>query len=163
MSKITYVPGPDDRVETIAYGRKWKANVPVEIADTAGYAIMESVRSERPDGTVVLTTRERKVTILEMARGNPSFQIEGETKAAVKTPSPREMSTPGEYRAYAQHWFRDETSAGAFKERWADEEELREQCGMTHDDVRFLEPFMNARLHELTQAAKEERAARRRA
>lgn len=163
MTQITYMPPADEPSQMKWGGRTFKANVPVDMTDKDGYYIMESVRTERPDGVIVLTSRERFVTFEEMAKGNPMFKVEGHEKESVVPLDPSEMSTPTQYRAYALEWFRDAIDPVEFRQRWRDEADLREQCGMTHDDVRFLEPHMNTRLNELKEVSKGERVARRRA
>ena len=72
---MVYLPPENEPAVMVIYGRTWKANVAQDVKDDDGYTIMESVRTLNPDGTSVLTSRERKVPILEIARGHPMFQV----------------------------------------------------------------------------------------
>jgi hypothetical protein len=154
MIRIIYEPPADEPSTIIWGGRRFKANVPESIPDDAGYVIMETVASERPDGTIVRVPRERKVTYAEMARGNSYFRIEGEEKQVRKLPTEEEMCTPAEYRRYMQHWLKSETDLGRLRQRFEAEEDLREQCMMNDDDLRALRPFIDIRAVELKEAAK---------
>jgi hypothetical protein len=154
MIKIIYDPPPDEPNFVIWGARRFKANMPESLPDDAGYVIMETVASERPDGTVVRVPRERKVTYAEMARSNPNFRIEGETKPERKLPAEDEMCTPAEYRLHVQHWLKSETDLTRLRQRFEAEEDLREQCMMTDEDLRALRPFIDIRADELKQAAK---------
>ena len=160
--KIIYTPGEGDPATTTAYGRRWRANVPIEMSENDGYTVMESVRSQAMDGTSVLTTRERKISILELARGNPSFQVGDEPQQTVaRRLEPDDVEDAANYRKYAMQWFPDETSVAGFQQRWEDEEGMRERCGVTDEDVKFLTTSIKIRLHELERAAKDERIAAR--
>ena len=155
--KLTYIP-PENESSAIGWGgRRWKANVPQEVSEDDGYTIMESVREKNPDGTMVLISRERKVSLIEMARGNPMFQVGDEIKQTRRRLSHEDVETAAQYREYAEQWFKDETDAKSFKERWEDEEGMRERAGVSDDDVSFLRPHLKNRLHELEQAAMTER------
>jgi hypothetical protein len=164
MSKFIYRPPPDEPAEMITYNRRWKANVPVEISEDPnkdGILVSETVRQNNPDGTYFLITRERRIGLAEILRGNRMFEEDGVERAAPPEVHPEDMTMPGEYRAYAQKWFLEEIDLHAFQERWDDEAELREQCGMTPDDVRALQPFFNQRMATLKQGAKDERLRQR--
>jgi hypothetical protein len=154
MSKITYRPRPGNPAETIWAGYRFLANVATEIPNNAGYPVTESVRQNLADGTYVLVTRERFVTLLEKARDNPEFQVEGEPRAEVQQVHPEQMTTPAQYRAYAEQWFMGEDDLAQFQERWDDEEALREQCGVTRDDLRALEPVFKLRIDAIKQMLK---------
>ena len=156
--KMVYLPPENEPAVMKIYGRTWKANVPQDVKDDDGYTIMESVRTLNPDGTSVLTSRERKVSILEIARGHPMFQVGDEPKEARKQRwDVEDVETATHYRAYAQQWFKEETSLERFQERWDDEEGLRERAGVSDDDISFLKTFMGPRLRDLQNAARDER------
>lgn len=156
--KCTYVPPDGEAASTVAYGRKWRANVPVDLPDDAAIPCMESVRTTNPDGTVILTTVTRLIPIIELMRGNSSFQVGDEpTQQVERRLAPDDVETAPDYRRYALQWFAEETSVKGFQERWEDEEGMRERAGVTDDDINYLKTFMGPRLHELQTAARDDR------
>lgn len=77
--KITYIPQADDDSHTcVAYGIKFPANVPIEVDERRSIEVEETLRKDADDGTFKLVTIKKRLTIIELARGNPSFQVEGE-------------------------------------------------------------------------------------
>lgn len=96
--KITYLPqDEDDPHKVVAYDITFPANVPVEVDPKAGYEIEETKRVTADDGTWKLIPVKRFVTIVEMARGNPTLTVEGEAPPAKRGPGrPRKVATAGE-------------------------------------------------------------------
>lgn len=89
MTKVTYVPDADEPSETTWNGVTFKANVPLELTDKQGYEIEEGKRYEDKDGNTRIKTVHRFVTMIEMARGNPSFVVEDN-----QTPPPKRRGRP---------------------------------------------------------------------
>lgn len=117
---ITYVPGDGDPAEVTWNGHKFQANVPRPVANP---------------------------TMIEQAKGNLCFTVEGHDKKA--GPDPSEPKTPEAYKAYAVDWFKKATSAADFESRWDDEEDMRERAGVGSDDIDWLESIARPRLAEL--------------
>lgn len=86
--KVVWRGTEDEAVETIAYKRRWEANVPQEVDDKDGYEIEESVRMDNPDGTFKLVPQVRKVTYIEMMRNNPCFDVGEDVKKHQKRKRP---------------------------------------------------------------------------
>lgn len=130
---VTYKPGPSDPTETVWNGHKFSANVP------------------RP---VTVVTDDKGVpnphSMIELAKGNPWFEVEGHDKKAL--PDPGEPKTPEAYKAYAVNWFKTARTATDFESRWDDEEGMRERAGVGSDDIEWLNSLSVPRLAELKKA-----------
>ena len=159
--KAMYVPGEGAPATVSAYGRKWRANVPIELSDKDTYLIMETVATQAGDGSTVRTARERQVPITEIMAGNPQFQLGDERKEAAQPITADQVETALDYRRYVKQWLTEETRVEELKQRWEDDEGLRERAGVGDDDVKFLRTFVSGRVRELEMLAKEERQARR--
>lgn len=120
---VTYVPGDGDPAETTWNGHKFQANVPRPVSNP---------------------------TMVELAKGNMCFEVEGHDKKAA--PPPGAPKTPEEYKAYAVGWFKKAKSAADFQERWEDEAPLREKAGVGTDDVEWLQSIGDPILAELKKA-----------
>lgn len=100
MTKITWRGTQDEALETYAFNRHWEANVAQDITEADGFEIEESERTTLPDGTVRLTTKARRISIIEAARKNPCFDVEGEEKEHKKRGRPPKVRDAAEEHAY---------------------------------------------------------------
>jgi hypothetical protein len=157
MTKVTYIPrDPTDPAVMIWNGVKFPANVPVELDDKLhGYKVPLPKNSIDPaTGEPRTKHYETWVTMAALAKGNPSFQVEGEAPAAARKPGrPRIPRTSEDYRAHAQAWIAAADNHEELEERWTEEEALRERCGVGDDDLSYLRPFFEAKHHELKKQA----------
>lgn len=113
LPMITYIPiHPGDPADTLWNRHRFRANVPVKVRDVA-------------QG---LTAKQ----MVEAARNNPWFLVEGEEQAQA-TPSIPE--TPEQYRSYAIGWIRTSTNSKEMAARWRSEEDLRVQCGVSNEEL----------------------------
>jgi hypothetical protein len=95
-TKVTYIPlNPTDPNVTVWNGVKFFANVPVTL-DPARHFVIAPLPKEHvlPDGTVQTRHSDGKVSMIDLAKSNPSFQVEGFPRAKVKT-SKRVLPPPG--------------------------------------------------------------------
>jgi len=93
---VTYIPLNDHDPHTMVWnGVKFHARVPV-ILDPSKHFVVAPLPKEHilPDGTVQTRHSEGKVSMIELAKANPSFQVEGFPRAKVKT-SKRIVPPPG--------------------------------------------------------------------
>lgn len=155
MTKVTYVPRePTDPAMMIWNGVKFPANIPVELDPNNrahGYPVPMPKHSVDPSTGEPRTKHiETWVSMVDLAKTNPSFQVEGEVPAAVRKPGrPRTPRTSEDYRAHAQMWITSSEDPDEMVERWGDEEPLREKCGVGDDDVSYLRPLFDSRLRQL--------------
>jgi hypothetical protein len=119
--ELTYVPGPDDPAQTRWRGFTFQANVPRKI-DSA--------------------------EMLEAARGNPHFRVNGEKPA----PSKVEPTTTNQYRGWAIKWVRECKSLDDLIGRWASERSLRDKCEVGDDDLRQMRPFIDPAFENMMKA-----------
>lgn len=132
LPKITYTPIHDgDPANTLWNRHRFRANVPVAVQDVKGG----------------LSAKE----MVEAARGNPWFQVEGEEQA--KT-TPTVPETPEQYRMHAIAWIRTAIGSGEMVRRWGAEEELRTECGVGDDDVAYIQSIYRPRLVILKDSEK---------
>lgn len=139
----SYPDGTSEPAVCLAYGRKFPANVPVELTDRD--TVLQMFTEKLPDGH----TRgvERHVPIAEACRGNPSFEVVGATRAR---PGPKpKPKTADEYRAHALAWLATTEDADDLRERWQSEEQMREACGVSDADLKLMEPQFTAKYHQL--------------
>jgi hypothetical protein len=154
MTKVTYVPqsASDPHVKPMN-GINFPANVPVELdPKNRAHGYNQLVRIEKEDpvtGRKMYEYKETWVSLIETLKGHSDFQIEGEAPAVRKAGRPRSPKTPDEYRSYAQGWISGSEDADELLQRWDDEANLREKIGVGDDDVSYLRPFFDARLHLL--------------
>lgn len=159
MTKVTYIPrDPTDPAVMIWNGVKFPANVPVELDPKKlahGYDVPLPRKITDPvTGREMLEYKETWVSMIDQAKGNPSFQVEGEVPAAARKPGrPRIPRTSEDYRSYALAWISAMEDVQDLAERWDAEETLRENIGVGEDDLKYLTPFFQAKHHELKKQA----------
>lgn len=120
---ITYTPIHDGDPHSTLWNRhRFHANKPVDVADIKNG----------------LTAAE----MIELAKGNPWFKVEGFDQAKAKPSVP---DTSEQYRGYAVGWIRVSHSTKEMARRWRDEEDLRIQCGCGEDDVEYIQTIYKAR------------------
>lgn len=130
--RLIYTPQDEgDPAVTVWNRHRFMANVPTEIRD---------IRNG-------LSAQE----MIERAKGNKSFQIEGVEKVVKAVAVP---NTSEQYRAYAANWIRDAKSSTQLVSRWDSEKELREDCGCGTDDNEFCAGLFNPRKAALEKAEK---------
>lgn len=133
---VTYVPQPGDPAETMWNGHRFVANVPRPV---------------------------KHVAMIEQAKSNPWFEVEGHDKSGDADPGMPKDSDG--YRRHAVDWFkatdwyskRDDQgrpmpNSKEFEDRWESEEKLREACGVGGDDLEYLDKLYTPRLAELKKA-----------
>lgn len=155
--KVTYRPiEPTDPAFIEWNNIRFDANVPVDLdAANKAHGYMIPMPIERIiDGEVRTLHKEKWVPMIELAKGNPAFEV-GEPAASApprkgRPPAPK---TPEEYRAHAQRWIVAITDPDDLATRWGSEQELREKCGCGEDDVAWLNQFYEQRHQMLTALA----------
>lgn len=157
--KVTYCPGPEDRAQTIWNGITFHAGRAMVLSlDNKRHYIENDLpkQQEMEDGTYVTRTVKTKVSMIELAKGNPHFEVEGFPRFVRPMAEGRRPQTADEYRSWAQSWFADAgsedgdiQSAKEMLERWDDEEALRDRIGVGEDDVIFLKPFFDMKVAQL--------------
>jgi hypothetical protein len=143
-AEVTYIPGDGDPHRVTWGGLEFKAHIPTLVPLT--HAISVPMRKEHvlDDGTVQSRNIETRVSLVELARGNPSFSVDG-VQAERKAGTARVPSSNDEYRGYAIAWIANSTGAAAMDTRWEAEAALRGQCGVDDKDIAYLRPFFEAR------------------
>jgi hypothetical protein len=151
-SAVTYLPTDGDPIKVVWNGIEFRANVPVDLPH--GKTILVPMRKEynTPEGDLRAKSVETRISMVELARGNPSFSVDG-VQAERKIGTARLPTDNDQYRGYAMHWIRDATTLSALNMRWDSEAALRERCGCDDKDVNWLRPFLEARRDEVKQAA----------
>lgn len=121
---ITYIPiHPGDPADTLWNRHRFRANVPVVPKDVkGGLSALEMV---------------------EAAKGNPWFAVQGEEQAQT---TPTVPETPEQYRMHAVGWIRTATSSRDMMAKWRSEEALRTECGVADDDVEYIQSIYKPRL-----------------
>jgi hypothetical protein len=123
LPKITYIPiHPGDPADTLWNRHRFRANVPVQVQSVVGGLTAEQM--------------------VEAARGNPWFAVEGEEQA--KT-TPTVPETPEQYRMHAVAWIRTAVESKEMARRWRSEDDLRVQCGCGDDDVEYIQTIYKSR------------------
>lgn len=157
MTKVTYVPqDPSDPAMMIWNGVKFPANVPVDLDPKLhGYKVpLPKVTHDPVTGRRMTEHIETWVPMVETAKTNPSFRVEGEAPAVARKPGrPRVPRTSEDYRSHAQAWIAAANDHEELEERWTTEEPLRERCEVGEDDLSYLRPFFEAKHHELKKQA----------
>ena len=153
MTKVTYVPGETDPAVTIWNEVRFTANVPVDLDPEKHMVVVPMPEVTMVDGQRRTTHYERRVSMIELARNNPSFVVEGESTARRPPGRPRLPKTAEEYRSYARAWFTTADDPNDLTERWNHEADLRERCECGEDDVEYLNGFYSARYLELSKSA----------
>ena len=151
-SEITYIPGPQDLPRVKWHNIEFKAHVPVKVRNTDGYLVPLRQEALTADGDVRAKSPERKVTYVELARGNPSFSVNGEAPFSRTEGKSRTPDSPDAYRGYAINWIARSNDAATMDARWQAEADLRERCGCDDNDLMYLRPFFEAQ-HDRVSAA----------
>lgn len=145
IDEITYCPGDGDPVRVTWNGLEFKAHIPTKVSKTHTVLAPMPTHVTMPDGTIQTKHIEKKIPMAELARGNPSFMVNGEAPAAKVSPKTRTPETPDEYRGYALYWIAGSTEASALDARWHNEEMLRNRCGVNDEDIAYIRPFLEAK------------------
>jgi hypothetical protein len=165
MAKVTYIPRENgDPISTHMIGIcdggaadfAFRAGEPVEIPDDAYILQLVRIESVNAEGLPRGIGKEQKVALIDILAANPYFSVEknGQHIGEILPPKRGRPATPKtaqEYRAYAQAWIAATTNHSVLQNRWADEAALREKLDVHDDgdDVRFLQPFYEAKYHAL--------------
>jgi hypothetical protein len=152
IDEITYHPGEGDPVRTKWNGVEFRAYVPVKVSAKHTVIVPMPINQTLPDGTIVTKHVDKRIPMVELAKGNPRFSVNGEAPASNKPGSERVPSTSDEYRGYAISWIAKSTAASAMDARWEAEDSLREKCGCVDSDIAYLRPFFEARHSEVKAA-----------
>jgi hypothetical protein len=147
---IIYRPGEGDPAITIWNGYRFRANEPKPIPEDA-----------------VVAHDKSPMRMVDLARGNPHFEVAGEKRARARnagkpgktekgdsaTTDPR-LLTSEDYRAHAVAWINAADDFDALVKQWDDEEEMRALAGVGEDDIDFLQQFY-APKHDALKKAKQ--------
>ena len=162
MTKVTYVPPnePGYPASTVWNDITFHANVPVDL-DPAnrehGYMVpVVEAWIDPPTQQRRTKAVEKWVSMIELAKTNPHFQVEGEVVPAAARRSPgrhKPPKTADEYRDHAIGWITAADDHDKLAERWNDEEALRERCGIGDEDIGYLRLIFDAKHYELKKQA----------
>ena len=159
--KITYIPGPQDPVETTVGGDgtldadgnptgiRFKANIPQQIARNVTSMVLIRDERENADGMIVSRSVERRVPLVDLLRDNPCFSINDEPPRVREVGGNRLPTDPDQYRGYAYDWIGRESNERNLRLRWQGEEAIRNRLGVTVEDMRQLIPFYQGKLLSL--------------
>ena len=156
---ITYIPlDHGDPVENVFGGIRFKANVPVEVPRTHTILQLIVEKIETKDGELRTHGVERQIPLIEVLRGNSSFEIDGVRPERIK-PHARVPEDADQYRGYCINWIFASTSADSMDKRWIGEEGLRRRCGVSPSDIDQLRPFFESRRMECAELDKQRHVA----
>jgi hypothetical protein len=153
MTKVTYVPRSHDDPASIVWNNiTFPANFAVDLDPVRhSYFVpivevwIDPVSQEKRSKAT-----EKRMAMAEIAKGNPSFQVEGMPVPRASAPGrSKPPKTPEEYRVHAMTWIKGADSLSDL-ERWNDEEMLREKCGCGEDDTNYLQPHFDAKFKQLS-------------
>jgi hypothetical protein len=153
VDEITYIPSEGAPSRTEWNGIKFIAGVPVKVSRKHTVLVPLPVETTAADGTIQTRHLEKRLPMVELAKNNPDFSVNGEPPAARKDGVVRLPSNPDEYRGYAINWIARSTAAGAMRQRWEAEAPLRDKCGCDDNDIAYLMPFYEARIEQTSEAA----------
>src|SRR5437899_475089 len=138
--EITYIPGEGDPAKTTWNGVTFHANKPVKVSRR--HTVLVPMRQEfsAPDGSIISRAIEKRIPMVELAKGNPFFSVNGKEPAKRIEGKARVPDTPETYRGYAMAWIAEATSDRSIDARWAAEAGLREKCGVNDADIAWLMP-----------------------
>jgi hypothetical protein len=129
LPTIMYTPiHPGDPAATLWNRHRFMANVAVKVRDV-------------PQG---LTAKE----MIEAARNNPWFKVEGEEQAST---APIIPETPEQYRSFAIGWIRTATTSREMAARWKSEEGLRIDCGVSDTEITDIQAVYKNRMDIMKQ------------
>jgi hypothetical protein len=149
---VTYVPGDGDPNRTVWNGVEFRANIPVTIPYSKTVSALLRKETIGPEGEIRSRGVETTISMVELARKNPSFMVDG-VQAERKFGSQRLPTDPDQYRGYALGWIRESNTLRQLEQRWEGEAPLREKCGLELKDENYLRPFLEARRDQLKEAA----------
>jgi hypothetical protein len=148
-AEVVYTPlDPGDGHETTFAGIRFKANVATAVPLSLTYPVTVREEVKAPDGMVHTRGVERRRSAVEALRDNPHFKVDGKQAPRPDDLKARVPDTPEQWRAYAIGWINVSTNAKAMDTRWDGEATLRERCGCSGDDIRYVRPFFDARRAE---------------
>jgi hypothetical protein len=150
---------PADPVETTFAKILFRANEPVEVADTVTVQQLVVEKRETPEGETRSKGREMQVPLYRVLAGNPWFEIDGVKSERQKPATHRVPTSPDEYRGYAIAWIAASTSAVTMDKRWIAEDNLRRACGVSADDMAYVMPFFEAKREECADVESRRRVA----
>ena len=160
MDEFVYIPGPGDPNHTtiggevqnnlVVGGVTFVGNEPQRLPrrSTTTQVLVRQER-ELPDGQIVSRSIEKRVSLFELLRENPSFMINGIPPKPKAGLAPKLPTDPDAYRGYAIGWIREARDAPTIQARWDGEEMLRERLGVSASDLAFIVPFLQGRLLDL--------------
>lgn len=154
---ITYTPLQDgDPIRTVWNGLEFQANKPVPVPMFASYDTPLSMPVvDKKTGIITRVTSEVKMSVVERAKQNPYFRVEGFTqaKAADRPRTTWDLpKTSAGYRSWCLQWFLEQTDAKELEERWMLEDDLRKKCMYDSDDEAWVRPFRDMRIAQLAGA-----------
>jgi hypothetical protein len=153
-AEITYVPLNRDDPHTVTWaGIEFRAHLPRRVSLKATYLVPTRVEHVMADGTVTTKHVEKPQSLIELARSNPSFTVDG-VGSKQKAGTARTPQDAKEYRGYCTRWIAASTDPAEMDTRWAAEEALRDHCGCDGMDVEYLRPFFEAQKDVLSDRAK---------
>jgi hypothetical protein len=130
LPTITYTTiHPGDPADTLWNRHRFRANIPVKVRDV-------------PQGLTAMQ-------MVEAARNNPWFIVEGEEQAKATPITPE---TPEQYRSYAIGWIRTSVTVREMESRWRSEDDLRIQCGVSDQELADINGVRKNRLDIMKQA-----------
>jgi len=162
MAKVTYRPGIHDPSTVVWNEIEFQANIPVELTDENTITIDMPVQHVTDDGLIRTITRRQKIPMVDAAKGNPFFRVEGE--AAPKAPVMKSPINAEQYKLWATKWINEADDYDLLMERWENETKLRERCKAVGAVEGELNALFTQRAAVLKRAAGvEERRLRARA
>ena len=149
---VAYIPGDGDPNKVVWNGVEFRANVAIELPSTKTVRVSVRKEYQTPEGDLRSRSVDQFIPMIELAKGNPSFSVDG-VQSARRMGSARLPVDNDQYRGYALAWIRDATSLSQLTQRWDAEESLRDRCGCDTKDIQWLRPFLEARREEVREAA----------
>jgi hypothetical protein len=144
--EITYFPSEGDPPRTTWNGLTFLAHIPTKVSKTHTILVPMPQTTQMPDGTLQTRHIEKRVSMVEIARNNPHFMVNGERAAMPEKAKLRVPESPDEYRGYAMRWIAGSTDASSMDVRWTAEQALRDRCGVNDGDIAYLRPFFEAKV-----------------
>lgn len=147
---ITYTPlNEGDPIRTEWNGLLFHANKPLPVPSGASYLVPMAIESvDKKTGIITKTVTEMRMSMVERAKLNPYFKVDGfdQARRPGKVQSQFDLpKTSIAYRSWVLGWLAEMTDATELDERWEAEEQLRERCLYDAADESFLIPFVDAR------------------
>jgi hypothetical protein len=101
VDEITYIPEEGDPIRVHWNGIEFKAHMPTKVSRKHAYGVPMRTQHTLADGTIVTKHIEKRVTMVELAKGNPKFSVNGEAPAKKREGKSRVPTDSDEYRGYA--------------------------------------------------------------